>query len=470
MSRGRCVVVLCFAVVISTLCVSASAQAQAASTDKEVALLPETGASPPPAPATEQPPAPAGPPPKRELRIALAQTDSLSAAEMIALATEYGWNEDPETERAWLEAAAGLPASYDTGLATVLLAEAILPRGDLEKALPLLDRVRTYYREPELIAFADLVQAFAGMTPVRGGHGKRLYEDFTVMRDLCASAASQWPGTFLGGWASIRLAAVYRGALDQPDQAVLVLEHTAEDYVGTPFREYALEDLAAAITFSFGRFGEGRRLYEDLLATTSSDFIRQRATLHLGEVMMDTEEFGKARVLFDDFVTTWPQHADSVGAVMLRGYMASRLNRWDEAIADTERYLSLTAADLPIYTGKAHLALARAAYNQGSLAAAEAEFALVNDRFLTPEGKAGVGHCRADRGDLRGALSSFLEAAALADYANAPSYYYQAARLAQRIGDANTFSQVLSRLIAEFPASQVTSLLAGREILPPPSI
>jgi tetratricopeptide (TPR) repeat protein len=460
---------MCFIVALG-LCISAFAQTPAASAGHEVALLPEAGAIPAPAQSTEQTPAPDEPPPEREFRIALAPADSLSAADMIALATEYGWNEDPETERAWLEAAAGLAASTDTGLATVLLAEATLPTGDLEKALALLEWVRTEYKEPELIAFADLVEGFAGLTPVPSGHGKRLYADFTVMRDLCASAASQWPGTFLGGWASIRLAAVYRGALDQPDQAVLVLEDTAEDYVGTPFREYALEDLAAAITFSFGRFVEGRILYEDLLATTSSDFIGQRATLHLGELLMDTEEYDGAHDRFDEFIRTWPQHGDSVGAVMLRGYVASRLNKWDEAIADANRYLSVTAANLPVYTGKAHLALGRAAYAQGDLGTAETEFALVNDEFLTPEGKAGVGYCRADRGDLRGAMSAFLEAAALADPRNAPSHYYQAARLAQKLGDRNAYGQILSRLIAEFPASQVTSLLAGREILPPPSI
>jgi hypothetical protein len=155
---------------------------------------------------------------------------------------------------------------------------------------------------------------------------------------------------------------------------------------------------------------------------------------------------------------------------MLRGYVASRLNRWDEAVPDAKTYLDLTAAKLPIYTGKAHLVLARAAHAGGQLDVAESEFALVNDQFLTPEGKAGMGYCRADRGDLAGAMWAFLEAAALADSANAPLHYYQAARLARRLGDGNTFDQILSRMIAEFPGSSITALLAGRDILPRPNI
>jgi len=408
--------------------------------------------------------------PDRGLQIAFARSDSLSAAAMIALAAEYGWNEDPEAERGWLKAAAGMPSGADTARATVLLAEALLPTGDRTTAADLLVQVRDQYRDPEIVAFADLVQGLIPLTPKGGGHGRRLYSDYDVMRKLCAAAVDQWRGTFLGGWASIRLAALYRGPLGQPDQAAAILARTAQDYGGTPFSEYALEDLAATITFSFGRFPEGRARYEQLLATTASDFIRQRATLHLGELLMDTEEYGEAYDLFDDFITTWPQHVDSVGVRMLRGYVASRLNWWEEAVADANAYLQVTSRRLPAYTGKAHLVLARAAYDRGDLGAAEDQFASVDDEFLSPEGKAGVGYCRADRGDLRGAMSAFLEAAALADPRNAPLDFYQAARLAQRLGDRNTFGQILTRMIAGFPGDSLTAVVAGREILPAPGI
>jgi tetratricopeptide (TPR) repeat protein len=389
---------------------------------------------------------------------------------MISLALEYAWHGDAESELSWLESAASMPASIDTGRAAVLLAEAVLFTGDRTTATQLLDGVRLQHTDPEIIAFADLVSGLVPLTPRQTSHGRRLYADYEVMRGLCADAADRWRGTFVGGWSLIRLGHVYRAGLDRADDAVAVLGSNADYYAGSVFREWALEDLAAAVTFSLGDFAQGRQLYQELLATTGDDFIRQRATLHLGELLMDLQQYDEAYGYFDEFVRRWPEHADSVGAVILRGYVASRIHKWDEAVADANRYLSLTASTLPDYAGKAHLALARAAYARGDLDAAEAEFALVNDEYLTPEGKAGVGRCRARRGDLQGAMSAFLEAAALASPLTAPSHYYQAARLAQMLGDRNTFNQILARLIAEFPGSSFTALLAGRDILPPADI
>jgi hypothetical protein len=58
MSRVWCLVVLCFAVVLSVLCVSAFAQATAATAGHEVALLPEAGSTSPPAVAAGNDPKP----------------------------------------------------------------------------------------------------------------------------------------------------------------------------------------------------------------------------------------------------------------------------------------------------------------------------------------------------------------------------------------------------------------------------
>jgi hypothetical protein len=105
---------------------------------------------------------------------------------------------------------------------------------------------------PMTLAIADLMPGLIPLTPRQRSHGRRCYADFEVMRSLCADAAEKWRGTFLGGWASICLAAVLRLQLKRMDEMIAVLEHRAADYAATPFSEYALEDLAATVTFSLG--------------------------------------------------------------------------------------------------------------------------------------------------------------------------------------------------------------------------
>jgi len=392
----------------------------------------------------------------------------LSAADMIALAYEYAWNEDYDAERAWLEAAATKPASTDTARAAVLLAEARGYSGDTSGAQTLLDQVRSRRQDAEVSAFADLVQALVQKEPSWCGHGQRFYSGKEACLALYADAAQKWKGTYLGGWASIRLAATYRSRFAQPEQAITVLEQISKDYAGTPFSEYALEDAAAAVTFSLNRFGEGRQRYEQLLATTGSDFIRQRATLHLGELLMDTNHGDGAYEALAKFISTWPWHADTVGVYALRGSVAAQLNRYDEAVADATRYLSVTAPKLTSYTGRAHFTLGQAAFARGDLTRAEGEFAQVDDEVLAGQARASLGHVRARRGDLGGALSAFLEAAtAVKGRPCEPLYLYQAGLTARRIGDQATLDQLVQVMIAEFPYSHFATLLTGRNVAPP---
>lgn len=398
-------------------------------------------------------------------------TVGLSAAELIDLAAEYGWNEDPATERSLLQAAAAMRPGIDAARARVLLAEAVLFTGDRTTATVLLDKARTQYPDPEIIAFADLVQGLMPLTPEDGGHGKRLYSDYDVMGKLCAVAADQWRGKFLGGWASIRLAALCRDPLGEPDRAAAILESTSRDYAGSPFGEYALEDLAAIVTFSLRGFGEGRERYEALLATTASDFIKQRATLHYGELLMDSHEDAGACELFSSFINAWPAHAATVGAYALRAYVEAEQSLWDEAASDADAYLAAGTAS-PAYVGKAHLVRGEVARARGDLDQAEREFLMVDDPFLIPSAKADLGYCRAARGDLGGAIASFVDASRslIGDQSCAPFYLYQAGLLAQRLGDRAAFKRVLDTMIAEFPRHDLTSRLAGREVTPVPEI
>ena len=150
-------------------------------------------------------------------------------------------------------------------------------------------------------------------------------------------------------------------------------------------------------------------------------------------------------------------------------FVAAKLNLWDEAIADANDYLSRTAARYPAYVGKAHLVLGRAAFVQGQYDQAEREFALVNDEFLVQEATAGIGYSRAQRGDLRGAMTAFMQAA-IGDRGCAPDYLYQAARLARELKDRATFALIMTQMKTEFPTSNYTTLLAGHEVAPAPGI
>ncbi len=84
---------------------------------------------------TAKAPPPAAPEAGKQFAQAVSPTaGDLSAAAMVDLAGEYGWNEDSDTERKWLDAAVSLPPSPDVGRATVLLSEVTLFAGDRLKA------------------------------------------------------------------------------------------------------------------------------------------------------------------------------------------------------------------------------------------------------------------------------------------------------------------------------------------------
>ena len=114
----------------------------------------------------------------------------------IELAYEYAWHEDYEEERALLEAAANGPAGAESARATVLLAEARGYAGDKEAAQALLERVRTQYQDPEIHAFADLIQALIGRETRFLVHGRRLYGGKQACQQLYAEASERWRGTW----------------------------------------------------------------------------------------------------------------------------------------------------------------------------------------------------------------------------------------------------------------------------------
>jgi hypothetical protein len=67
-------------------------------------------------------------------------------------------------------------------------------------------------------------------------------------------------------------------------------------------------------------------------------------------------------------------------------------------------------------------------------------------------------------------LSAFLEAASLANRDWTRVYLYQAGLVAKELGDRDSLSRILSRMITEFPDSHLTTLLAGKDFAPVPNI
>jgi hypothetical protein len=158
MSRGRCVVVLCFAVVLFMLCISAFAQTSPAAGEQKVALLPEPGASPPPAQATEQPPpaAPAEPPPKQIAQSLLDAPAPGSAAYLLEMAEVYRWLRRPAEQRSCLEQSAALsPGSIDSAKALILLGQLEAETGEAG-ADQLFLRAKAECPDAAIQAFADL--------------------------------------------------------------------------------------------------------------------------------------------------------------------------------------------------------------------------------------------------------------------------------------------------------------------------
>jgi hypothetical protein len=45
-------------------------------------------------------------------------------------------------------------------------------------------------------------------------------------------------------------------------------------------------------------------------------------------------------------------------------------------------------------------------------------------------------------------------------------YLYEAAGLAQSLGDSTTFQQIADRMVTELPGSHLTTRLVGHEVLP----
>jgi tetratricopeptide (TPR) repeat protein len=176
-------------------------------------------------------------------------------------------------------------------------------------------------------------------------------------------------------------------------------------------------------------------------------------------------------------VDTYPTHPAAALAAITRGYAAEQLGYWEAAVEDAEFYLASTNQQ-QVWRAYANYVLAQDAFCAGGYDDAEAQFAFVAELAEKPHAVeyqawawAGIAACREMKGDLRGALQAYLEAADCAVYQRDKAVYlYTAAGLAHKLGDDATAGRIADRMVAELPGSHLTTRLLGHEVLPAPEI
>jgi tetratricopeptide (TPR) repeat protein len=475
MASLRCASLMCFIVALG-LCISAFAQTSASTAaGQEVALLPEAGAIPAPAPATEQPPptVPAAEPPKQIAQLFDATPAAGSAAYLLEMAEVYRWLVEGDALRACLEEAAALsPGSLDSAKALILLgqmdAEAGLPEAS-ERFL----QAKAQCPDAAIHAFADLVQGVAEASRVK---------DLERCRALLAAAADTWKGSWLGGWAALRLAEAHWWRLGDPAGAEGVLRLAAQDYLDSTIGTEALLLLADWTTWEAGRADEALELYRRVQAELSTERLRLRAALGVADCLLSMGEATESYELADQLAQEYTDHPGLPIAIMHRAAAADVLGHTAVAVADARAFLeSDVARSGKGWSGRlsdAHAMLGFDAFRRGDLDEAESDFAAAvqGNPDYRAKASASIANCRAARGDLRGAIAAFLDAADAPPpppnerKQGADLFLYGAAMAASQLGDTTTFNQIIARMVADYPGSSFTTRLVGCEILPAPEL
>jgi len=469
MSRVWCLVVLCFAVVLSVVCVSAFAQAPVAIADHEVALLPEPGASPPAASTTEQTPAAQDESPSnREFRIALLWDPTPpigSAADLIEIAHAYGWSWDNARKAQYLrQAADAAPGSKDSTRALIKLGRVRAQTGDTAGAEAAFSEAVARRADAETQAFVTVMQQFCQMLNAK---------DYASAKDLLLKTAEQWGGTELGAWAAQQVGDLHRDYIVDFDAAIPYYQAAIKAYPGTLVAQEAEVGIAECLGWSYKHPMEAIAAFESALVDVTSPRLRVRAVVCLGDALNQAKEWTDAFDVLSDFIVQCPDHPAVPLARAWRSLAAARLGYWDVAVQDAQAFVdSPTGRSGHPWIHATETFLGQDAFKRGDIADAEEHFGKALAGAPDPDAKAlswaGVGHCQAARGDPRAATTSFLTAADTVRISTLRcQYLYQAALAAGSGGDRSTQSQIINQMVVEFPGSHLTTRLVGHELLPP---
>lgn len=437
---------------------------------EQIAKLPTENAAAAPAPApdtaapTTLPATTPAAPSKQIAQLLEAAPSPGSAGDWLEAAEVYRWLEKPAEQRAYLEQAAALsPGSVDSAKALVLLGQLEAEAGAPEAAARFL-QAKEQCADATLQAFADLAQDYrAALRAEANEHA----------RDLLITAAQTWRGSWLGGWAAIRLAEVYQYRLGASETAAEVLRQVTQDYRGTPIGTEALLELADFTSWWLDRPAEAVELYRQARDEATTARLRVRAELQLANGLLNSGNTGACYEQATQLIDALAGRPEQPIAIIYQAGAARARDNMEVALAGARAYLA-AGIGWTYWRGWALERLGADAFQQGDWDAAEQYYAdAVTEPDVKARSLAALGNCRSARGDLSGAVDYFLQAAdaaAAAGSRDAPLHLYRAARAAQQAKLTTVENQIAARMVAEYPGSYLTTRLVGYEVLPAPEI
>ena len=472
MPRMCCAAVLCSIGSLLCLPVIAFAQALPPEQEHQIVKLPgpaplEVGGSDAKAPLTEQASDTQGGSPAAEgVEIAsLTWADNPTPYWLIEAALEYFWVEDLAAARDLLNRVIALyPGTPDADRASALFIYTLAWENRTDEVNQLTDQLLARAAAPETQALASLM---------RGVHIAIRTKDWDTGLALTTAAAAQWTGTPTGAWAAIALGDLYRDQVCDYAAAHNAYIAAARDYAGTQFAAEALVNLAECMNWYEHTYPEAKERYQQALELALTPRVEARALLGLADCTRETGEYVEACEMLTSFIERYP---DSPLCAWARGYRADaelHLGWWDEAADDAGAALESSSSST-YWRYYEHVILGNYAFRNGQLDAAEGEFTaaveLPEQNHMKAQAYAGLANCRSARGDLRGAISAFLDAAGNAvpgDVQGKDLYLYGAAVAADQLGDRQALNQIVSQMVAECPGSSFTTRIVGGEVLPP---
>ncbi len=394
--------------------------------------------------------------------------DPGTAAALIELAREYGWNWDHARMEATFRQVADLyPGTPEAGYALIdlAIAKAVL---DPSKANDLISQALATGPNAETEAFASIARDYALAI------SSKKYE---TIETVLQTAIKDWRGTRLGGRASIMLGELHRDQMGDYEGAISYYQAAAAAYPDTIVSDEAEVSIADCLNWSGKSSAEAQQAYSSSLEKITSPWLMARAMVGLADVLGQAREWTAAYEVLSELIKEQPNTPSTSLALAARAFPASQLGYFDVAVADAIAFLDTPAArnNHPWIHMSYHV-LAQDTFKAGQFQQAEDYFTLevttTQNATFKSEATAGIGYCRAARGDPAGAVKAFLQAVELApaDDRYKPHYLFEAATIAQAAGDRTTANQIVNRMVAEYPGSYLTTRLVGAEILPAPDM
>jgi len=392
-----------------------------------------------------------------------------SATELLQAADDYAFYTDWNHQWQYLQQViSSYRGTKEAGRALALLADHYATTGDQAQAGAL---------NQELASYTDAeVQAFAIL--VRTVNAAERAQQYDLQGQALVDYSQRWRGTATAGWAALRLGDLYRFSSDNYPAAIATFQGILADYRTGPVAEEALVSLAESLNWSDAHVQETIAAYQQALNTVSTPGLQVRALIGLADMLTTDGQRALAIEILSQVIAGYPTHPSAGHAYALRSIAAQEQGDWETAVADMRAYLTYPSSS-EYHRARAHLVSAMDAYRKGDVAGAEAEYSLLLDLIkqtpraepLHAQALVGLAACAKAKGDLRGAMQGYLEAADVESTQDGKAVdLFLAADLAQQLNDTITRNQIIARMAAEFPGSHLTAKLVGHELLSIPEI